>query len=741
MRITQAARYARWAAGIAILLTVVVAGVYVRRAMRQSRAQREAPPAVAAAVEKQSAGFSFSQVEQDRTLFTIQASRATEFKDQDKSQLEEVAITIFGRRGDRHDTIHTHQCDYQPLSGSIVCAGAVEMDLESARDFSASPGQRVMHVAMRNVAFDRNSGKATTAEAVDFRFPYGEGHSMGITYSSNDAVVQLEKSVEMKINQPNHPNAAPLLLRSSQMEYARSENILHLAGPVHAQQGNAELLAQSAAVTLDENLHARQAMASGSPQIHIRESGGTATLTASQFTATLNGQGWVERVLAEGGVTGTREGPAGADNFQAQRGEIEMEPPGAAHNQPRVLTATGDVQVDTREGDQSRRIETAALRLHFAAASSGRQRHIETAETLAPGVISLHAPGEDTTLRGGSFSSQFDDTGRMQRLFGHSGAQMQRKTGNGAPQAVSAQEMTVSYAPGGDWTEIENTGKVKFHQGDRSAEAGHARIQRATDTILLDGGLPMISDAGSRTTAPAFEINQRTEELRATGGVSTTYQNAGQKDALDLGAGPAHVTAQSLQGNSTNGHALYTGRARLWQGDSVVQSDQIEFLRTEQRVEATGQVVALLPQPPDAKKGAAQPAIWHVTAQHLTFFNQEGRAHLEDGVHAESETGKISARVMDLFLETGTGGRRQLSRAVGTGAVQVEQEGRTATAERGEYTANEQKFFMSGGQPAITDAENGTTKGRSLTFFVASDTILVDSQAGKRTITEHRVQK
>ncbi len=71
----------------------------------------------------------------------------------------------------------------------------------------------------------------------------------------------------------------------------------------------------------------------------------------------------------------------------------------------------------------------------------------------------------------------------------------------------------------------------------------------------------------------------------------------------------------------------------------------------------------------------------------------------------------------------------------------MEQGSRKATAERGEYNATDGKFTMSGGNPTIYDAAEGTTAGRQLTFFLADDTIIVDSENGSRTLTKHRVEK
>ncbi len=77
MRTSLAARYARYAAFAAILLAGIVAGVYAYRAWQAHLAEKKAPPAVPPTVQQRSASFSFSKVAQERTLFTVRASRAT----------------------------------------------------------------------------------------------------------------------------------------------------------------------------------------------------------------------------------------------------------------------------------------------------------------------------------------------------------------------------------------------------------------------------------------------------------------------------------------------------------------------------------------------------------------------------------------------------------------------------------------------------------------------------------------
>jgi hypothetical protein len=92
LRYRDAARYARWAAMAAAAIALAVGGVYAERAL---------PVTIGVTVQQQSAQFSFSKVEQNRTLFTVRASRATQYKDQSHALIEDVWITLYGRDGCR----------------------------------------------------------------------------------------------------------------------------------------------------------------------------------------------------------------------------------------------------------------------------------------------------------------------------------------------------------------------------------------------------------------------------------------------------------------------------------------------------------------------------------------------------------------------------------------------------------------------------------------------------------------
>ncbi len=161
------------------VIVLIVAGVYLQRAVRGVRARRAAPATVPSEVQQQSANFTYSDVEQGRTVFTLRASHATQFKEQNRALLEDVWITIYGRQGNRNDNIHTRECSYEPNSGGIRCEGEVQIDIQAADGASgktsASPLGQSLQVKTRDITFNRQTGEASTAAPVEFSFPQGEG--------------------------------------------------------------------------------------------------------------------------------------------------------------------------------------------------------------------------------------------------------------------------------------------------------------------------------------------------------------------------------------------------------------------------------------------------------------------------------------------------------------------------------------------------------------------------------------
>jgi LPS export ABC transporter protein LptC len=799
---SEAARYARWSAAIALLLASATAFVYLKRGWTSHIESKQAPPPAPVDVTRQSAGISFKKFdEQNHVIFTVDASKSTDFKGEDATLLEDVKITIFGKAADRNDVIHTKSCRYGKQNGGITCTGDVQLDLLSAADTrrTANDPEKaralMTRVETRGVTFDRSTGVANTDERLIFAFPEGSGDATGMQYNSDEGTLRLLKDVRLKLIQPaaansdkNRKTAAKptsgqeVHVKGSSLDFSRDTRLMRLRGPAEAETAAERLTAGEILVSLDEDFHAQKMTAStggrGSrPELKTLRTSESISLQADTLTAQFSAEGSVTQVLATGAVHGLRTGGAEENEASSDSGTLDMSRGG----QPKEMSLSGNVLLksDVKKSGEGRVLQTSAFRMEFSSGKPGESVKPAKAETLAAGTmewtdaVSAGTLGAHTKLQADKLVMDFGEQGKARRLQANGNVQTERRVEGRAVQTASAQSGIAQMGATGGWTQMDLQGNVKLREGDRAGEAEHATFVRAAQTALLMGKA-MARDANTETHASRITFSQASGDILAEGGVRSTDFSS-RTSAVQLAPAPANITADSLQANSKAGRALYTGHARLWQGDSVLEANSIELLRDTRVLNANGGVRAVFPQAANpAPQNPGEPALdagartvnvsqpvlkkanlWHTSAGSLTYQDAEGYAHLEKNVVVQSADQKMRGPVLDLYFTRGsastsagnhadaspTSGSQQISRAIGTGGVTVEQGGRKATAERGEYTAASGKFVMSGGNPTLYDGSAGTTTGRQLTFFLADDTIIVDSENGSRTLTRHRVEK
>jgi LPS export ABC transporter protein LptC len=759
---SEARRYARWSAAAAILLAVIVAGVYLRRVWQARLAEKKAPPAVPATVEQRSAEFSFSKVEGQRTIYTVRASRATEFKEGSRNLLEDVSITVYGKKGERNDTLRTRACDFISSTGKITCVGEVQISLQAkGAPANAKPAQ----VMTSGVSFDRESGWAKTDKPVTFRWPAGEGSAVGMQYDSNNGLLRLDRSVELSsslsssaVSQGAASQDKTVHLTGESMLFQREARTIQLLGAVHAQQTTHQLSAESLLLKLDESFHARSLVASGHPRARDADAQGSTSLDADEISTTLTPQGSIESVAATGNVHGNRNTPAREDGIQAGRVEVDL---ATRQNVPRLLTANGGVILTSHGATAAggtRRVESDSLEAHFSKNSTPGQALLESINTLAPARIEWQStatlngkPADQTVrMRGQQMNLQFDGDNQLEQLTSSGGVEVIRQLGDAPEQRTTSRELTAKFSNSGDWSTIDPTGDVRFREGPRTGQGDRAHLDRSTNTATLTGSV-ILADATMRTTAQSATFTQGSNELRADGNVLSTELPAATGRVTNFAPEPAHVSAAHLVADTARGHAVYSGGSRLWQGDSVIEADTVELDNPTHVLVARGNVRGVFPQAawaPKAGQSTARPAhsgteLWHVRGSLLTYWGAESRARLEQDANAESAENGIHANQIDLFFSSTppASSAKQLSRAAATGDVTVRQEDRRGTSNRAEYTTAEGKFVLSEGKPTVYDSTGDTTTGRQLTFFFADDRIVVDSEEGTRTVSLHRVEK
>jgi lipopolysaccharide export system protein LptA len=253
-------------------------------------------------------------------------------------------------------------------------------------------------------------------------------------------------------------------------------------------------------------------------------------------------------------------------------------------------------------------------------------------------------------------------------------------------------------------------------------------------------GAATVEDPESHLQADKIRMNQTTREMQASGNVVASFARTSKSPVATPVGESTKISADEMSGASSgksaneNAHAVFTGNARMWEGSDVLQAQTIEFWQGEKRAEARGDVLGEFVEAPhkaagssDVKKKSA-PVLWQVRAPKVDYWSDSGKMEWSGGVEARSTEGTIESENVEMFFSRAENDRQTMERAIGTGNVRIEQNGRTGTAERGEYFARDGKFILSGGTPTIADSSGNTTTGRQLTFFLANDSILVDSQ-------------
>src|SRR3954469_11324374 len=188
-------RLRKWFALGAILVVLLVAGYWGYNKARNytiTRAAQNAGKKLGLDVQQSAKGWTVSRSEGGRTLFTVRASNALQFKQGGRAELDEVNIIVYGREANRFDQIYGRKFSYEPSTGEIRAEGEVHIDLESNASGPVAPDQappqelkNPIHLKTSGLVFNRNTGIATTDEVIEFRVPQANGTARGVTYDSN----------------------------------------------------------------------------------------------------------------------------------------------------------------------------------------------------------------------------------------------------------------------------------------------------------------------------------------------------------------------------------------------------------------------------------------------------------------------------------------------------------------------------------------------------------------------------
>src|ERR1035437_211502 len=222
-------RLRQWFALGAILMMATGGGMYFYARWRVRTAVHEVPAKIGLAIQQTAEGFSVSKSVEGRTLFTISASKAVQFKGGGHAELHNVKIVIYGKDSSRFDRITGDEFEYDPASGDVSAKGTVLIDLEAnpegMRHSDQTPPEQTgdpIHLETNGLVFNKNTGDASASGKVVFQTPQASGSAMGIEYVAKTSTMNLLSAVEVAVSRPQAArlNAAHGLLSKQPRQIA-----------------------------------------------------------------------------------------------------------------------------------------------------------------------------------------------------------------------------------------------------------------------------------------------------------------------------------------------------------------------------------------------------------------------------------------------------------------------------------------------------------------------------------------
>ena len=779
-------RLRRWFAVGAIGLSALVIGMYLYARWRVHNALTDVPNKLGIEVQQSTENFTISKSEEGRTLFTVRAAKAVQFKQGGRAELHDVTIILYGRDSSRFDQIYGADFEYDPQSGNVTALGPVQIDLEANPQGLAHPDQALpkelknpIHLKTSGLVFNQKTGNAYTRQRVEFQVTQARGSATGVTYVAKNNVLTLESQVEAEL-----VGETPARLTAVRGLVTKDPRQIVLERPILL-RGTATVEAQRATMFLNDENAVERLLASGRVQAKI---GQTMHGAAEQAELLMNTErGTLQAAILSGDVQVESTGPhpmlgnagrvllkfSGRDELKQVHADQGVK---LVQHQAAANTATKAASSEGSAGRGASNIEITAPAMDFFVAGG---RHLERAQTsgaaqiaIVPAASSASGATQRTLVTAGTFTAKFRSTPAGQDqivgLHGSPEAKIVTVTPGQADRISASNALDVGFRPGGGIDAIVQQGNVAYMDAALRAWADTARYTPA-DQMLVMTGSPRVEENGMTTTSRIMRMNRATGDAVAEGDVKSTYTQLQEQPngALLASSSPIHVTSRSMTAHRSPAVAVYTGNARLWQDANVVEAPTIEFDRDQRSMTAQGttqQPVSTVlvqsssqqvkdgtqpranGQPSRANVRPATPV--RITSASLRYTDAERRIHLEGGVVARTADLTVMADQMDAYLLprrqalAGQGfAASQLDRIVAGGNVVIQQPSRRAIGEKLVYSAAEDKFVLTGGPPSIFDAEHGKITGDSLTFYNRDDRVLVEGGNSSPTVTQTQVAR
>jgi lipopolysaccharide export system protein LptA len=725
-------RLRQWFALGAILMVATVAGMYFYARWRVRTVAHDIPAKIGLDIQQTAEGFSVSKSEQGRTLFTVSASKAVQFKGGGHAELHDVKIVVYGKDSSRFDRITGDDFEYDPASGNVSAKGRVLIDLEAnpegMRHSDQTPPEQTsepIHLETNGLVFNKNTGDASATGKVVFETPQASGSAMGIEYVAKTSTMNLLSAVEVAVSQP-----------------------------------------QAARLSADHGLISKQPRQIALSGVRLTREG--QRLQSDQATFFLRDDNTLERVLAEGNVRSEFRGRAWSksssktpssktsssrtpnSDAQARSDRAELFLAGA-RNQLTTAVLSGNVQLAAGDaassvstggqgpGTQTAEASAGRVTLRFAGQQILQTVHAEDGVRLVQKKAESAAGPFDSAqgrLAGAPVAplSKVDDaqdvemTAPVMDFIVKDGRRLERAETSGPPQIVITQ-------PGTNQKTVVTAAKftARFTEKNRLATLhGEPQAKIVNSKIVSGQVADKKVDENKIPGQDRVSTSQMLDVIfRPEGGVRSITQ-AGHVAYVD---GPQKAWAERGEYATADQMLVLSGSPRVVDNGMTTTAQTIRMSRTTGDAIAEGNVKStysdLKAQPEGGMLASSDPI--HVTSRSMTAHRSPAIAVYTGDARLWQNANVVEAPRLQFDRDHRSLLAQGAAQPVSTVLVQVDKSGKATpvrvTSARLNYADAERKIVLDGGVTA--KSSDATLTGQQMTVF-----LLPQSQTRQSAATE-----
>jgi LPS export ABC transporter protein LptC/lipopolysaccharide transport protein LptA len=568
-----------------------------------------------------------------------------------------------------------------------------------------------LEVTSEDATFTKSDGIARAPGIVNFSRGHMSGSGVGFIYDNNQDILTIRDHAVVHVTADEKGNGE-MDVATAGLEYRRPDRILNFSGGMRARRERETIEADAAVAHLTEDQDHLEALElRGHSKISTAgaSAGGLQALSGRDVDlkygpdgkliqhALINGEGVIQ--LAGDSQDSGREISAGTL-------DIGLAPDGAT---PTALTARDNVNLKLPAEQEGLARKVAAQTLE----SSGDEEH-------------------------GLTSAKF------------SGAVQYSETGQNVNRAARSDQLTVSMKPGfGEIEDAQFSRRVRFVDGAMTATAAAGHYLPDAGTLALSGSerenpVPHVVNEQIQIDAATVDVKLEGPIVTAVGSAKSVLQPQKPDSSKDHSSDvripamlkqdqPVNVTAQRLDYDGNKSEAKYTGSAQLWQGETVIKAPTLVIDSKGGNLDASGKVGTVTALQQQGKTGAMETVRSVATSENFKYEDNERRATYSGDAHLNGPEGDMTARKIEMYLkESGD----ELDRVEAYDKVTLQSETSKTNGARLTYFDDDGRYVVRGTPVKTLDSCGRETTGRTLTFFRATDRIIVDGAEQIRTQTK-----